>query len=108
MKSTLIKSLVITLTLIFLAMPSVLAESIVPKLINYQGKLTDDSGNPLPNGTYGVAFRVWSKKAAPEIGDQLIWGQEYNVAFDSDPRLQPTHQIPRTIRPSWRVLESGN
>ena len=55
----------------------------VPSLINYQGRLTDASGNPLPNGTYGVAFRLWSKKAATDSGNLLIWGQEYNVAVQS-------------------------
>jgi len=52
----------------------------VPSLINYQGKLTDAAGNPLPNGTYGVAFRIWNKKNGAEAGNQLIWGQEYSVA----------------------------
>ncbi len=52
----------------------------VPALINYQGKLTDASGNPLPNGTYGVAVRIWNKKSSSESGNVLVWGQEYNVA----------------------------
>ncbi len=52
-----------------------------PSLINYQGKLTDASGNPLPNGTYGVAFRIWTKKSSSESGNVLVWGQEYNVTL---------------------------
>ncbi len=52
-----------------------------PSLINYQGKLTDAAGNPLPNGTYGVAFRIWNKRDAALPGNTLIWGQEYNVAI---------------------------
>ena len=52
----------------------------VPSLINYQGKLTDASGTPLPNGTYGVAVRLWSKKDNAQPGNTLVWGQEYNVA----------------------------
>jgi len=55
----------------------------VPSLINYQGKLTDAAGNPLPNGTYGVGFRIWNKKAAGLSGEQLVWGQEYTVALQS-------------------------
>ena len=30
----------------------------VPKLINYQGHLTDKGGNPL-TGTYGITFTIW-------------------------------------------------
>jgi microcystin-dependent protein len=51
--------------------------------MNYQGKLTDAGGNPLANGTYGVAFRIWNKKTATDTGNQLIWGQEYNVAVQN-------------------------
>ena len=46
----------------------------VPKLINYQGKLTDASGSPLVNGTYGIKIQIWSAAS----GGQLIWGQEYS------------------------------
>ena len=53
----------------------------MPSLINYQGKLTDASNNPLPNGTYGVAVRLWSKKDNAQPGNTLVWGQEYNVAL---------------------------
>ncbi len=52
----------------------------VPSLINYQGRLTDASGNALPNGTYGIAVRLWSKKDNAQPGNMLVWGQEYNVA----------------------------
>lgn len=55
----------------------------VPSLINYQGRLTDAAGNPLPNGTYGIAFRIWNKKDATMPGNLLIWGQEYNVAVQN-------------------------
>ncbi len=55
----------------------------IPSLINYQGKLTDASGSPLPNGTYGVAFCIWNKKDAAQPGNTLIWGQEYSVAVQS-------------------------
>ena len=49
----------------------------VPKLINYQGKLTDTAGSPLPSGAYGIKIQIWSSAT---VG-QLVWGQEYsNVA----------------------------
>jgi hypothetical protein len=50
----------------------------VPQLVNYQGRLTDAAGAPLPAGNYAVAFRLWDKQSL--ITDQtLIWGREYDV-----------------------------
>lgn len=31
----------------------------IPQLINYQGTLTDTSGNPVPDGQYGVVFSIY-------------------------------------------------
>src|SRR5438046_3160621 len=70
-----------TFTLISGALPC--HSQSVPSLINYQGKLTDASNNPLPHGTYGIAVRLWSKKANAQSGNTLVWGQEYNVAVIS-------------------------
>jgi hypothetical protein len=32
----------------------------IPQLINYQGKLTDASGNPVANGPYDFTFQIWN------------------------------------------------
>ncbi len=61
----------------FASLPALAAN--IPKAVNYQGKLTDASGNPLPNGTYGIAIRLWDKKSSAEPTNTLIWGAEYNV-----------------------------
>ena len=76
---SIIGKLVLSLTLVALMASNSSAQS-VPNLMNYQGKLTVADGNPLPNGTYGVKFCIWSKKDATLPGNALIWGQEYNVA----------------------------
>src|ERR1044072_1304120 len=52
----------------------------VPSLINYQGRLTDSAGVPLPAGNYNVAFRLWNKQAM-DAGQQLVWGREYDVTI---------------------------
>ena len=75
-------SLLLCLAINGLATLDAAAQS-APSLVNYQGKLTDAGGNPLPNGLYGVAFRIWNKKAATDSGNLLIWGQEYNVAVQN-------------------------
>lgn len=51
----------------------------VPKLINYQGKLTDETGSPLASGQYALQFRIWDDPLASDA-NHLIWGQEYGVA----------------------------
>lgn len=53
------------------------AQDAVPKLVNYQGRLTDAGGQPLSNGTYRVRFELFTDKTAPT---NLVWGAEYNVA----------------------------
>lgn len=42
--------------------------SAVPPLINYQGKLSDSSGNPVSDGTYSMIFKIYNV----EIGDNAI------------------------------------
>lgn len=44
------------------------ANAAVPHLLNYQGKLTDSSGNPL-NGSYSLTFRIYDAETA----GSLLW-----------------------------------
>lgn len=53
---------------------SALAQT-VPKLMNYQGRLTDAAGGALPDGRYGIMMRIW---AEPTATNRLVWGQEFN------------------------------
>lgn len=59
---------------------SVVSQETVPSLINFQGTLTDDAGQPLDSGTYTIEFRIWNKPIAGDDGEQLIWGHAYDVA----------------------------
>jgi hypothetical protein len=59
----------------------------VPPLINYQGRLTDQTGSPLPAGAYTLQFRLWDSQTATNAGGggDLIWGQQYaNIAVQSN------------------------
>ena len=49
----------------------------VPKLINYQGKLTNAEGIPLQNGNYEVRFTLWD---ATSVGN-LVWGETRSVTL---------------------------
>jgi hypothetical protein len=46
----------------------------VPTIINYQGTLTDTSGNPVPNGQYGVVFSIYDVST----GGTALWTETWN------------------------------
>lgn len=50
-----------------------LAAGAVPRLINYQGRLTDSAGAPL-NGSYRVSFKIYDA----ESGGALLWQETHN------------------------------
>jgi len=58
--------------LLLVATSSILAQSSVPDLMNYQGHLTDASGSPI-NGTADVKFLVYNGATA----GSLLWSEEY-------------------------------
>ena len=47
-----------------------------PSLINYQGTLTDNLGNPVPAGYYEIQFRIWDHPTMTGAGD-YIWGRSF-------------------------------
>ena len=49
-------------SLIILIFLTGLCSAEIPKLINYQGMLTDNSGNPL-NGTYSITFKIYNAES---------------------------------------------
>ena len=50
----------------------------VPPGMNYQGRLTDATGQPAAQGVYNVAFRIWDKPSSA-TDQKLIWAREYPV-----------------------------
>jgi hypothetical protein len=52
-----------------------LAQARVPRTMNVQGVLTDDSGNTLPDGDYTVSFMLWDS----EIDGSDLWNQDVVV-----------------------------
>ncbi|MFO7639680.1 MAG: hypothetical protein R6X14_10380, partial [bacterium] len=47
----------------------------IPRLLSYQGKLTDTLGTPVPNGSYSVVFRLYSVPS----GGSSFWNETQNV-----------------------------
>ncbi|MBN1423698.1 hypothetical protein JXA88_03995 [Candidatus Fermentibacteria bacterium] len=54
---------------ILLALLPALASAEIPTVISYQCKVTDSSGNPVPDGNYNVWFRIYD---APS-GGTMLW-----------------------------------
>lgn len=48
----------------------------IPRLLSYQGKLTDTFGIPVPDGNYSLTFRLYSQ----ETGGTPFWSEAQNVA----------------------------
>ncbi|MEO0074849.1 MAG: hypothetical protein ABIK31_01920, partial [candidate division WOR-3 bacterium] len=46
-----------------------------PKLLNYQGKLTNLAGNPVPDSTYSITFRLFNSQS----GGSAFWTETQNV-----------------------------
>ena len=60
----------IILPVLFFLTISTFAE--VPKVISYQGRLTDAGGNPVPDGNYNLTFQIVEFDPLP-IGSSPLW-----------------------------------
>jgi hypothetical protein len=58
---------ILTLIAVALLMSTALAD--IPRLISYQGRLTDVSGNPVTDGAYQVRFRIYDAAS----GGSTLW-----------------------------------
>src|SRR4030067_3562852 len=61
--------------LIFLS-SSITAWADVPRLINFQGKITDGSGTPVKDSTYSVLFTIYNAL----VGGTNLWSETDTVA----------------------------
>jgi microcystin-dependent protein len=55
----------------------------VPPLINYQGRLTDQTGAALSGGLYIIQFRLWNDPTAKAPAN-LIWSQQQTMAVQTN------------------------
>ncbi len=56
-----------------------LAQADIPKIIHFQGRLTDLSGVPISEGGHGITFNLWDA----ETGGNLLWTGNYTVSTKS-------------------------
>jgi hypothetical protein len=52
----------------------------VPQMINYQGRLTDDAGDPVADDTYFIKFKIYGS----ESGDDSLWYTPYQPVVVTD------------------------
>ncbi len=68
MKQTIV-SWTVLLSLCLATVSATFAQTL-PSSFNYQGRLTDTAGTPLPNGNYQIIFSLWDA----ETGGNQLWG----------------------------------
>ena len=74
MRSTLSNRIALALLLgaiIWCALAATISSE-VPHVISYQGRLTTPAGDPVPDGNYDLAFRIYNFPA----GGSVVWGPE--------------------------------
>lgn len=68
------------LTLLCSLAAAATALAAAPALVNYQGRLTAETGAPLPDGVYRLAFGIYGEPV-PGAPDPLIWGETQQVSL---------------------------
>ena len=66
---------VIIITIALICIFPVIIFSEIPHLMNYQGILTDDTGQPVQNDVYEITFKIYNQ----ESGGNPIWTETQNV-----------------------------
>ncbi len=106
----------------------------VPQLINYQGKLTDNTGNPVADGPYSVEFKLYEDELTGDyfwssgfqtiivtgglfnhtLGENTPLSDEYfrsgsepflGITVNADPEISPRTQITSTAF-AWQSIRS--
>lgn len=90
-----VRILLFTAALSLLATIAFAAQSSVPNLINFQGKLTDPAGNPVTDGSHSANFSLWTLRTGglsvwSEITTQTTAGGLFTHQLGSVSSLSPT------------------
>jgi hypothetical protein len=113
---------IIVVSIVLCLVLAVICYSAVPRLLNYQGKLTDSSGNPL-TGQYKITFTIWDSPT----GGTALWSETHyyvpvsqglfnvllgsklpiNLPFDTDYYLGIKVENDSEMTPRQRIASSG-
>ncbi len=81
----------------------------IPRMLSYQGKLTDEYGNPVPNRDYQLTFRLYPQ----ETGGTPFWTETQTVRVEGGlfsvllGRTNPISSIPENGQ-VWLSLQVEN
>ncbi|MHB1461814.1 MAG: hypothetical protein ACYC1M_11075 [Armatimonadota bacterium] len=95
MKRTILTATV--LALLGMTMISITVAQTLPSSFNYQGRLTDTAGTPMPNGNYQMVFSIWDAV----MGGNQLWGSgNKTVALNKGLFATSLGPIPTTALPA--------
>ena len=83
--------------------------AVIPKMVNFQGVLTDTLGNQVPDGNYSVTFRIYDASS----GGNVLWQEAQLIAVSGglfNYLLGSATPIPDTVfrsSPSWLGIQLG-
>ena len=107
------KSMVLLATTLIIVVMALapLATAEVPQLINYQGRLTDGTGNPVPNGSYQITFTIYDAAAGGNTkwtsGAQAVAVTDGLFTYQLGSAVQLPHDIATdTLR--WLGIKVGS
>ncbi|MEO0020120.1 MAG: hypothetical protein ABIK47_05720, partial [candidate division WOR-3 bacterium] len=72
----------------------------IPRMLSYQGKLTDSLGNPVPDGNYQLTFRLYTE----ETGGSPFWTEEQTISV----RNGLFSALLGAVNPIGSVPDAGN
>ncbi|MFX7571047.1 hypothetical protein ABTJ55_19910, partial [Acinetobacter baumannii] len=58
---------------LLLSAPRALAQSPVPLLRNFQGRMAKPNGSPVADGAHNVQFALWNDAASTDNTKNLMW-----------------------------------
>jgi hypothetical protein len=95
MQRAIIRTTVLAIALMAIAS---FAAADVPQLINYQGRLTDESGNPVPDANYQITFTIYDDSTAgtsnwTETQSVAVTGGLFHVLLGSVSALTDGHFV---------------
>lgn len=73
----------IVLVITALSVLAISAHAEVPKQISYQGRLTDDTGAPVPDGDYNLTFQIVEHDPLP-MGESPLWSSGMQTVTTTD------------------------
>jgi hypothetical protein len=76
-------ALSITAGIIYMHSRPAAALAVVNKMINYSGRLLDNNGNVVPDGTYNMRFKIYQDGSGTAVGDPggtQVWTEKYQVS----------------------------